>query len=185
MASRVFWNRLESCPAGSLPVRARRGGNGKKTAVDFIHGRKIIQVLKEYGRLYHVMEVGTGRFQDALHVFKRSLRLLANIAAGQFAGFWIEGYLSGQVKKPVGLDGLRIRPDGFRPAVCMNNFFHGTSSLEERVARAATSSWRARNSSGTPGCFIHKRTNSATFWCVSCSNAAIRSSRLNPRPCLA
>ena len=127
------------------------------------------------------MKVRPRRLENPFHVLEGPLGLLADVATQEFVRLWIERDLPRDEQKAAGLDGLRVRPNGFGTAIGEDDILHGSISLEEVTAGAASFAYRARNSCGIPGCFSHRRTNAAAFWRVSASSAAIRSSRLKPR----
>src|SRR5216684_206227 len=158
-----------------LHGRARRRRRREILAIHFVHGCKFVHVLQKNRCLYDVMEIRSRRFQNSLHVFEHPLRLLANVYPRHLARFRIQRHLPRKVQKSIRSNRLRIRSDGFRSPVGQNDVSHRVVSFSDWAVTAAVPVYRARNSSGTPGRFIHIRTNSAAFWCVSCSKAAIRS----------
>src|SRR3954447_3758605 len=133
------------------------------------------------------MKIRSCRFQNPLDVVERAFGLLANVACQHLVGFRVKRDLAGQIKQAIGLHSLRIWANGLGAAIRRDDVFHGVVSFgitafELLAAAAAAFSYRVRNSFGTPGCFIHWRTNSATFWCTSSSKAAMRSARSTPPP---
>ncbi len=74
------------------------------------------------------MEIRTGCFDDGLDVFHCAFGLLADIAAEEFVVAWIERDLPGSKQEAVGLDGLRVRADGFWAFVGKHDVFHGVAS---------------------------------------------------------
>src|SRR5882724_2669600 len=163
-----------------LHGRSRRRCRREVARIHFVHRPEIVHVLQENRRLNHVSHLRAGRLHDAPHVLQNPLRLLADVGLRHLAGFWIQRHLTRDEQKAIRPDGLRVRSDGFRAPVGQYDISHGAVSLEVWVV-PAVSPYRARNSSGTPGRLIHRRTNSATFSCVSCSKAAIRSLNSSPR----
>src|SRR5450755_109398 len=163
-----------------LHRRARRRSGREVPPVNFVHRRKIVHVLQEYGGFHHVVKIRCRRFQNRFDIFHHSLGLLRRVRSGHLRSRRIKRHLPGNKQKTVGAHSLRIRPDRFWSAVGKHDFFHGVVSLEAAFWSAEVFSYRARKSVGTPGCFIHSRTNSAVFPCASWSNAAIRSSRSKP-----
>jgi hypothetical protein len=126
--------------SGDLDGRASGRRSGEISAVYFIHGCKIVQVLEENGGLDDVMEVGAGGLQNSLYVFQHSLGLLANVAAGQLSALRVESYLTGHENKSAGLDRLRVRADGLGSAVGADDISHWVASMEETAIAAEEAS---------------------------------------------
>src|SRR5437899_9649938 len=94
-------------------------------AIDFVHGREVGKVLEEYRRFHHAVERRPGRLDDALQIFHHAPGLPGHVAFHQFLGARIQRDLPRDENESVGLDGLRIGANSFRPAVGGDHFSHG------------------------------------------------------------
>src|SRR5918996_27152 len=90
--------------------------------IDLIHGGELGHVAQEHRRLDYLFERRAGGFQNGFQIFQDLSRLSGDSSLDQVARLGIEGNLSRRVDKTIGLDCLRIRPDGFGSFVALHCF---------------------------------------------------------------